>query len=89
MRIAIALSAVVLAASTLGALAADKCTTAPKAEWQPKEAAVEKAKSLGWTTSKVKEEDACWEVYAKKADGAKFELFFNPVTLDLVRSKAN
>ncbi len=88
MRLTLALAAAVVAVSSLGAVAAEKCTTTPKSGWKPQEAALEKAKSLGYTTSKVKEEDGCWEVYAKKADGSKLELFFNPVTLDLVRTKA-
>lgn len=89
MRLPLVLAAVLVSTSALSALAAAPCTTAPKADWKPSTAATEKAVSLGYTTSKVKEEDACWEVYAKDAKGAKFELFFNPVTLDLVRTKAN
>lgn len=89
MRLPLVLAAVLVSTSSLSAFAGAPCTTAPKADWKPSTAATEKAVSLGYTTSKVKEEDACWEVYAKDAKGAKFELFFNPVTLDLVRTKAN
>lgn len=85
--------AVVAAALVVGlaapAFAADKCTNEPKSAWKPQEEAMAKATSLGYTASKVKEEDNCWEVYAKDAEGAKFELFFNPVNLELVRKKAN
>lgn len=89
MRLPLVLAAVLVSTSSLSAFAGAACTTAPKADWKPSAAATEKAVALGYTTSKVKEEDACWEVYAKDAKGAKFELFFNPVTLDLVRTKAN
>ncbi|MDR3376685.1 MAG: PepSY domain-containing protein [Ancalomicrobiaceae bacterium] len=89
MRLPIMLAIVLVFSSTIPALAESSCTTAPKAEWKPSAAAIEKASSLGYTASKVKEEDACWEVYAKNAKGEKYELLFNPVTLDLVRAKAD
>lgn len=89
MRLPILLAIVAIAGSTVPAMAESSCTTAAKAEWKPSSAALEKATSLGYTTSKAKEEDNCWEVYAKNTKGEKFELFFNPVTLELVRTKAN
>lgn len=87
--IALAVLAAAASAVALPALAAEHCTKEPKSAWQASDAAKAKATELGYTVSKVKEEDACWEVYAKDAQGQRFELFFNPVSLDLVRRKAN
>lgn len=77
------------AAAAAPAFAGDACTTEPKSKWISVEDAKAKAVALGYTVSKVKEEDSCWEVYAKDAEGAKFELFLDPVSGTLVRKKAN
>ncbi|MEJ1158357.1 PepSY domain-containing protein [Prosthecomicrobium sp. N25] len=82
-----AFAALVLAAAP--ALAAEACTKEPKSAWMTQDAAKAKAVALGYTPSKVKEEDACWEVYAKDAKGDRWELFLNPVSGELVRKKAN
>jgi hypothetical protein len=70
-------------------MAAEPCTKEPKSAWMTQDAAKAKAVGLGYTPSKVKEEDSCWEVYAKDAQGGRWELFLNPVSGDLVRKKAN
>ena len=44
-----------------------------------------KAVALGYTVSKTKVTGTCHEIYVTK-DGRKFELFFNPVTNDLIHT---
>ena len=43
------------------------------------------ATAAGYTVTKSKVEGSCYEVYAKDKDGKKFELFYNPVDLQLVK----
>jgi len=68
------------------ALADEACGTADRSTWMSETAAMDKAAELGYTPSKVKVEDGCYEVYATK-DGARFEVFLHPVTGDLVKVK--
>ena len=42
----------------------------------------------GYEVRKVEVEDGCYEVYAKK-DGKRFELFVNPLTGDIEKTKEN
>jgi hypothetical protein len=61
------------------------CTKEPQTAWKSVDSSAAKATSLGYTTSKTKTTGSCHEIYATKG-GKKFELFFNPVTNDLVHS---
>ncbi len=63
------------------------CTREPQAAWKSIDLASQKASSLGYTISKTKVSGSCYEVYATR-DGRRFELFFNPVTFDLVHTNA-
>lgn len=65
------------------------CTKEPKAKWKPQAEAEAAAKAEGYTVSKVKVEGSCYEVYAKDKAGKKFELFYNPVDLKLVKKQAD
>ena len=80
----------IVATMTLGsfnlAYADEGCGTTDPSTWMTEEAAMAKAEELGYTASKVKVEDGCYEVYATK-DGNRFEVFLHPVTGDLVKVK--
>ena len=62
------------------------CGDAPKSEWMSEADITSKAVELGYEISNVKEEDGCYELYAKK-DGEKMEVFMNPVTGEVVKVK--
>lgn len=64
------------------------CTKEPKAKWKPRAEAEAAAKAEGYTVSKVKVEGSCYEVYAKDKAGKKFELFYNPFDMTLVKKQA-
>jgi hypothetical protein len=63
------------------------CTTEAKDKWKPEKDAEAAATAAGYTVSKVKVEGSCYEVYAKDKAGQKFELFYNPVDLKLVKKQ--
>lgn len=63
------------------------CTTEAKDKWKSEKDAEAAATTAGYTVSKVKVEGSCYEVYAKDKAGKKFELFFNPVDLKLMKTQ--
>jgi hypothetical protein len=63
----------------------DKCTEEPKEKWKPQAEAEAAATAAGYTVTRSKIEGSCYEVYAKDKDGKKYELFYNPVDLQLVQ----
>jgi hypothetical protein len=65
----------------------DDCTKEPKDKWKPQAEAEAAATAAGYTVTKSKVEGSCYEVYAKDKDGKKFELFYNPVDLQLVKKQ--
>ena len=62
------------------------CGDAPKSEWMSEADITAMAVDLGYEISNIKEEDGCYELYAKK-DGEKMEVFMNPITGDVVKVK--
>lgn len=75
-----------LTLATAGAFAqhAERCEPIPKNEWKPQAELERKLKNEGWTISRVKIENGCYEVYGKNAAGRKMETFFHPKTLEVV-----
>lgn len=78
-------------AATAPALASDipACGEAPRDQWMSEEAIKTKASELGYQVRKVKVEDNCYEVYGIDQKGAKVEIYFNPVTGTVARTKSN
>ncbi|MCB1425224.1 MAG: PepSY domain-containing protein [Zhengella sp.] len=85
---ALALSAT--AAAVQPALASDNdksCGNAPRNEWMSEDAVKAKASEMGYEVRSVKVEDGCFEVYAMNSKGERAEVYMNPVTGDVVRTK--
>lgn len=80
-------AALVLQASLASAHGFKDCTTEAKDKWKPEKEAEAAATAAGYTVSKVKVEGSCYEVYAKDNAGKKFELFYNPVDLKLMKTQ--
>ncbi|VAW03960.1 hypothetical protein MNBD_ALPHA01-1323 [hydrothermal vent metagenome] len=64
----------------------DECNAGPKSEWMPKETITHSLKAQGYKVRKVEVEDGCYEVYAMK-DGRKYEIYVNPTTGTVVKTK--
>lgn len=62
----------------------DFCTNAPRSEWKSMSLASDKATSMGYAVTKVEISGTCYEVYGRK-NGTLYELYFNPVTGELVK----
>ena len=77
-----------LAAGSAFAQHAEKCDPIPQAAWKPQAELERKLKNEGWTISRVKIENGCYEVYGKNATGKKMETFFHPKTFEVVTAPA-
>lgn len=84
--ISLAAAATVFVAAPAWSHGFDDCTEAAKETWKPQAEAEAAAKAAGYEVSKSKIEGSCYEVYARK-DGKKLELFYNPATLELVKTQ--
>ena len=78
--------AVTLAATGSLAFAqhAEKCEEIPKSEWKPQAELERKLTNQGWTISRVKITNGCYEVYGRDEKNQKVETFFHPKTFDRV-----
>lgn len=85
------LALTITATATAPALASDipACGEAPRDHWMSEEAIKAKASELGYQVRKVKVEDNCYEVYGIDQKGAKVEIYFNPVTATVAKTKSN
>jgi len=63
------------------ALAAGKCSSAPKDKWQPKSALESQLQSDGYNVRQIKVEGGCYEVYATDKAGKRANMAFNAETL--------
>ncbi|PLX39416.1 MAG: PepSY domain-containing protein [Hyphomicrobiales bacterium] len=64
-----------------------KCTSAPRDQWMSEEAVKAKVMEMGYEVRRVKVEDGCYEAYAIDKNGAKAELYVDPMTGNVVKSK--
>lgn len=70
------------------AFAAPKCTTEPKDKWMTEEAMKAKVAELGYKDIRTfKVSGSCYEIYGKTKDDKKAEVYFNPVTGDVVKAE--
>ncbi len=86
-QISLVTAALLLQATLASAHGFKDCTTEAKDKWKPEKDAEAAATTAGYTVSKVKVAGTCYEVYAKDKAGKKFELFYNPVDLKLMKTQ--
>ena len=70
------------------AKAAPNCTAEPKDKWMAEEAMKAKVASLGYERIKTfKVSGRCYEIYGYTKDGKKAEVYFNPVSGEVVKAE--
>jgi len=82
------LSLVLSSAAPLLADGFKNCTKEPKSAWKPAAAAEAMATAAGYEVRRSKVEGSCYEVYGVNKQGKLYELFYNPVDLKLMHTKA-
>jgi hypothetical protein len=90
MKTALAAAALSIVLAPAGVALADDdtdCGKSPRDQWMSEDDIETRATELGYDVRSVDTEDGCYEVYAVDANGARLELYLNPVTGALVSSK--
>ncbi len=78
----LALVTAIVLATASPALAAGKCSTAPKSMWQSQSKLETQLQSAGFKVRQIKVENGCYEVYAVDKSGKRANMAFNAQTLE-------
>lgn len=82
-----AVLALTVLATTSSALAVT-CTDQPKDKWQKAEVFRASLEEQGYKIRRFKTDDSCYEIYGTDKDGNKVEIYFDPVTGKVIKSKS-
>ena len=88
MKTKLILIATMLTLSNL-AFAKKNCTTEPKSKWMEESVFKAKMESEGYKIRKFKQPGTCYEIYGQNPEGKNVEVYFNPVTGKVVKSKSD
>jgi hypothetical protein len=81
------LAAAALAAFASPAVAGPTCTSEPKSAWMAESAMKAKIDALGYKTTLFKTTSGnCYEIYGFDRGGARVEVYFSPVTGEIVKA---
>jgi len=69
------------------ALASPACTKEPKTKWLSETDMQKRISDLGYKVKTFEMTGSCYEIYGWNKDGKKAEVYFNPVTGDIVKSE--
>jgi hypothetical protein len=79
------LMSIVFAAFASSAFASPKCTTEPRENWIPEAAIRAKVEADGNKIDVFKvTKGGCYEIYGRDAAGKRIEIYFNPLSGDIV-----
>ena len=73
--------------SSAPAFASPDCTKEPKEKWLSEDAMKAKIGEMGYKIDVFKIEDSCYEIYGYNKDGKQVEVYFNPVSGDVVEEE--
>jgi hypothetical protein len=63
------------------------CTSKPKSKWMSESDFKSKLEKEGYKIRKFKQPGSCYEIYGRNPKGQKVEIYFNPVTAEIVKSE--
>lgn len=82
------LTAMMLLSVATLASAEPKCTQEPKDKWKEQKAFEQSLKDQGYKIKKFKVTSGnCYEIYGHNKEGKKVEIYFNPVTGEVVKEE--
>jgi hypothetical protein len=67
------------------ALASPSCTSEPKSRWMPEVAMKAKIEAMGYKVKTFEVTGNCYEIYGKDKNGERAEVYFNPVSGEIVQ----
>ncbi len=77
-----------ICAFAAGAIAGPECTKEPKDKWQNQEEFQKARISEGYKIKKFKVTSGnCYEIYGWDKEGNKIEIYFNPITAEIIKKK--
>lgn len=79
--------AAVAATLSAPAVASEYCTSGSHDQWMSREQITEKAEAMGYKVQRIKAENGCFEVHALNENGARFEIYFDTVTGEVVKTE--
>lgn len=80
------IAAIALVAATPAlALASPSCTKEPKSRWMSEDAMKAKIDAMGYKVKTFEITGNCYEIYGRDKDGDRAEVYFNPVSGDIVQ----
>ena len=84
-----ALLAVPLLIVATPAVAGPQCTDLPEARWLTRAEMMSRIEKLGHTVEVFKKTKGnCYEIYGRNKSGKRIEVYFHPVTGDVVKESA-
>ena len=87
MKATVLTAALVLSSLAPGVvMAADDCSV-PMANWQPREAVEQMAKTHGWIVRRIKVDHGCYEIKGGDRNGRAIEVKVDPGSLAVIRVK--
>jgi len=66
----------------------DYCGNIPRSEWKSISEVASAVEAKGYQVREIEADDGCFEVEARRENGERVELYINPRTLDIVRTKS-
>ena len=87
LRTALVLAVVALTPAV--AMASPSCTNEPQVNWMSQDAMKAKVEELGYTIKTLQVTGNCYEIYGFTKDDKRAEVYFNPVTGDVVEAEVD
>jgi hypothetical protein len=69
------------------ALAGADCTSEPQEKWMSRMNMQKKIIEMGYTIDRFKIDGNCYEIYGRNVANKKVEIYFNPVTGEIVKEE--
>lgn len=85
MKLKLISALMIIAATPALAIASPSCTKEPKSKWMPEKAMKEKIDALGYKVKTFEITGSCYEIYGKDKGGDRAEVYFNPVSGEIVQ----
>ncbi|MBS0382913.1 MAG: PepSY domain-containing protein [Proteobacteria bacterium] len=73
---------------SVGAIAAPKCTSAPRNQWMPEQQMKDNLLKQGYSIDRFLVSGTCYEIYGKDKAGNKVEIYFDPTDGHIVKRRS-
>ncbi|MDL2408965.1 PepSY domain-containing protein [Rhizobium calliandrae] len=85
MKLKLVTALAIITATPALALASPSCTGEPKSKWMSEDAMKARIDAMGYKVKTFQITGNCYEIYGKDKSGSRAEVYFNPVSGDIVQ----